>query len=98
MGKGELKKVEKEFNFYRDPECHAEIIDAGEDEIKVEFSGTVASYACCFDENFIDFQFYVLDFVGEEIEVKEIKREKSDKFIVTYSRKRQKEVKNVHSR
>ncbi len=82
-----LQKVVSEFNLYRDPECHADIIKATQDFLEVEFTGTVADYACCFDENFIDFKFYVLDLSNEELEIDEIKRKKRDKFVVKYSRK-----------
>ena len=79
-----------EFNFYRDPECRARIVKVDEENLEVEFTGTVASYACCFDENFVDLKFYFLDFANEDVDIREVLREDRDKFIVTYRRKEKK--------
>ena len=81
-----LRKVVREFNKYRNPECKARTVRNKDDELVVEFSGSVASYACCFDENFIDFKFYIEDIADEKMEIKEIKRVKSDKFVVKYAK------------
>lgn len=81
-----LRKVVREFNKYRNPECKARTVRNKDDELVVEFSGSVASYACCFDENFIDFKFYIEDIADENMEIKEIKRVKSDKFVVKYAK------------
>ena len=81
-----LRKVVREFNKYRNPECKARTVRNKDDELVVEFSGSVASYACCFDENFIDFKFYIEDIADEKMEIKEIKRVRSDKFVVKYAK------------
>ena len=81
-----LRKVVREFNKYRNPECKARTVRNKDYELVVEFSGSVASYACCFDENFIDFKFYIEDIADEKMEIKEIKRVKSDKFVVKYAK------------
>ncbi|GEM_PF-1052647 len=79
-----------EFNFYRDPECRARIVRVDEENVEVEFTGTVAGYACCFDENFVDLKFYFLDFADEDVEIEKILREDRERFMVRYRRKKKK--------
>jgi peroxiredoxin (alkyl hydroperoxide reductase subunit C) len=78
-----IKKATKEFNDLRYPECWAIIKEIGKDYLIVEFLGTKINFACCFDENFYDYQYYLKDFANWESLIKEIKKE-SNKFIVKY--------------
>jgi hypothetical protein len=78
-----IKKATKEFNDLRYPECWAIIKEIGKDYLIVEFLGTKINFACCFDENFYDYQYYLKDFANWESLIKEIKKE-SNKFIVEY--------------
>ncbi len=80
----ELRKVTKEFNYYRSPECRAQILFKREDIIKIKFSGTKAGYACCFDENFQDFRYYLRDIAKVEATIEKIKRTKNNNFIISY--------------
>lgn len=86
MDKNLLEKIKEEFNSLRQPECYAEIKEIGENYLVVEFSGTKINSACCFDENFIDYQYYLKDFGNLEFLIDEIKRE-GNKFIVKYVKK-----------
>lgn len=81
-----LEKIKEEFNSLRKPECYANIREIGDDYLIVEFYGTKVNFACCFDENFVDFQYYLKDFSNKEFLIKEIKRE-DNKFIVKYIKK-----------
>ncbi len=89
MDKNLLEKIKEEFNSLRKPECYAEIKEIGEDYLVLEFFGTKINSACCFDENFIDYQYYLKDFGNLEFLIDEIKRE-GDKFIVKYIKKEEK--------
>ncbi|MCS7150771.1 MAG: hypothetical protein NZ928_00070 [Endomicrobia bacterium] len=82
--KDKLKKVVFEFNKLRYPECKAKIISFKNGTVEVEFSGTKASFACCFDENFIDLKYYFLDYLNLNFEIKEILKVAADRFIVKY--------------
>ena len=85
FGNKTLDKVLKEFNNYRYPECEAKLLHFSQDKIIVEFSGTKASFACCFDENFVDFKYYLEDFLKEKFEISKVERTDIDKFLVEYS-------------
>lgn len=85
MNKDLLEKINEEFNSLRQPECYAEIKEIGDNYLVIEFSGTKINFACCFDENFIDYQYYLKDFGNLEFIISEIKRE-GDKFIVRYEK------------
>ncbi|MCM8819955.1 MAG: hypothetical protein NC925_04075 [Candidatus Omnitrophica bacterium] len=85
-----LKIVTRKFNFYRAPECKAKVISQNNGIVKVEFSGTKASFACCFDENFIDYQYYLKDYGGKDFSIRKIERKNPERFIIFYE-----EVKNV---
>ncbi len=89
IDKNLLEKIKEEFNSLRQPECYAEIKEIGDDYLVVEFSGTKVNLACCFDENFVDFQYYLKDFSNLEFLIDEVKRE-SDKFIIKYIKKEEK--------
>ncbi|MCS7249587.1 MAG: hypothetical protein N2323_00785 [candidate division WOR-3 bacterium] len=86
MDRNLLEKITEEFNSLRKPECYANIKEVKNDYLIIEFYGTKINFACCFDENFIDYQYYLKDFSGLEFSIKEIKRE-GDKFIVKYIKK-----------
>lgn len=84
MKSQELRKVTKEFNYYRSPECRAQTLFNEEDVIKIKFSGTKAGFACCFDENFQDFRYYLKDIAKVEATIEKIKRTKNNNFIISY--------------
>ena len=81
--KSVLRKISREFNHFRFPECRAKVIEKGEKSIRVEFTGTAASFSCCFDEHFEDFRL-VMEERGMKTDIGEIKRESPAKFIVLY--------------
>jgi len=81
--KSVLRKISREFNHFRFPECRAKVIGKGEESIRVEFTGTAASFSCCFDEHFEDFRL-MMEERGMKADIGEIKRESPDKFIVLY--------------
>ncbi|MDI6861678.1 MAG: hypothetical protein QMD25_06730 [Caldisericia bacterium] len=87
MNSNILKKLIRKFNSLRYPECKAKTIKNCEDELIVEFSGSVASYSCCFDEHFNDLSFLFED-NNIKLNIEEIKRKKDDKFIVKYKIKK----------
>jgi hypothetical protein len=84
-----LRKVTKEFNKYRYPEAKAKILVNRDDILVVEFTGTKASFACCFDENFIDYQYYLKDIAGKDFKIVNILRKTEDKFWVFYKDERE---------
>lgn len=80
-----LDKVLKEFNDFRYPECEAKLVYFDQDKIIIEFSGTKAHFACCFDENFVDFKYYLADILEKKFEISKVERTDIDKFLVEYS-------------
>jgi len=79
-----LRKVTREFNKYRYPEARAKILVNKEGYLVVEFTGTKASFACCFDENFIDYKYYLKDIADKDFKIVNILRKTEDKFWVVY--------------
>ncbi|MCM8798678.1 MAG: hypothetical protein NC821_04360 [Candidatus Omnitrophica bacterium] len=79
-----LRKVTRKFNQYRYPECKAKVVSHKERRLKVEFSGTKASFACCFDENFVDYKYYLKDLANLDFEIERIERKTPETFIVNY--------------
>ncbi|KPJ51057.1 hypothetical protein AMJ40_01165 [candidate division TA06 bacterium DG_26] len=88
MDPGTLRRVTREFNRYRAPECRARTVRNGEDRLVVEFSGTAAHFACCFDEHFVDYGYYLKDVAESDFEIEKIERMKNGWFAVTYRRAR----------
>lgn len=82
-----LKEAIVKFNEIRYPESEAKIISIKDDVVYVEFSGTKASFACCFDENFVDLKYYFLDYSNINFEITKVQRISNDRFIVEYRRK-----------
>ncbi len=80
-----LRKISKEFNHFRSPECRARIIENGEKTIKIEFSGTSASFSCCFDEHFEDYRI-MMEEAGTKTKIERVERKGIEKFIVSYMR------------
>jgi len=79
-----IKKVTREFNKYRAPESKARVVLNKDSTLKVEFTGTKASYVCCFDENFIDYSYYLKDLANKDFQIMQIKRKAPERFLVTY--------------
>ncbi|MGB9823759.1 MAG: hypothetical protein ACPLN0_03285 [Candidatus Hydrothermia bacterium] len=79
-----LQKATRQFNKFRFPEVKANVLKNQNGFLKVKFTGAVAPFACCFDENFIDYTYYIKDLSPFDLEIKTIKRKKINVFIVTY--------------
>ena len=79
-----LRKVTREFNKYRYPEARARVLLNKNDYLVVEFTGTKASFACCFDENFIDYKYYLKDIAHKDFNIIKILRKAEDRFLVLY--------------
>jgi len=79
-----LRKVTREFNKYRAPECRARTLRNKDDSLTVEFNGTQAASACCFDENFVDYNYYLEDLSGEEFIISGVEEPEEGRFIVVY--------------
>lgn len=78
-----LRKLIRKFNSFRSPECKAKTIKNSENELVIEFSGSVASYSCCFDEHFDDLRFLFED-NNIKLNIEEVKKMNNEKFIVKY--------------
>lgn len=79
-----LGNLIKKFNNVRKPECFAKTIKNDEKFLLIEFSGSTASFSCCFDEYFNDFTYLFKDEIGLNLEIKDIKRRNLNKFLVKY--------------
>ncbi len=79
-----LRKLIKKFNELRNPECKAKTIKNKEDELVFEFTGSIASFSCCFDEHFEDLRYFFEDNGGIKLILYDIKRKNEEKFIVKY--------------
>lgn len=79
-----IGRVVREFNRMHAPECLAKVRRKKGNFLEVEFSGTKAGFACCFDENFIDFAYYVKDMMGWDLKIKKLERLPHDRFLVEY--------------
>jgi hypothetical protein len=79
----DLKRVTKEFNRYRFPECKAQTLENNSKFLKIRFVGTKANFACCFDENFYDFQYYLKDVANLDAKIQDVIRDGAS-FIVYY--------------
>lgn len=78
-----IRILTMEFNKYRFPECEAKIIKIDEEYIKVEFTGTTASFSCCFDEHFEDYR-EMLEEREIKTKIENVKRKEIGKFVVTF--------------
>lgn len=89
-----LSNIVKKFNKTRKPECIVKTIENNDKFLKVKFTGTTASYSCCFDEHFNDFRFLLNDESNIEIRIEDIKRRNLYDFLVIYKilKKTKKEV------
>jgi len=88
LGSKLLRKVTQEFNKYRYPQAKVKILVNRDDILVVEFTGTKASFACCFDENFIDYKYYLKDIAGKDFKIVNILRKAEDKFWMVYKDER----------
>lgn len=88
MNSNILKKLIRKFNSMRFPECKAKTIKNNENELIIEFSGSVASYSCCFDEHFEDLKYLFEDNGNIKLYIDEINRKNEEKFIVKYKYKK----------
>lgn len=84
MNKYLLINLVKKFNQNKKPECVVKTIKNKSNSLLMEFSGTVASHSCCFDEYFNDLSFLFEDESGIKLDIKDIKRRSLDKFLVDY--------------
>ncbi len=82
-----LRKVSREFNKWRSPECKVKVLKNRGNNLTVEFTGTRAGFACCFDENFVDYVYYLEDIGKKKFEVSQIKRKDKERFVVNYKLK-----------
>ncbi len=89
-----LRKITRRFNRYRSPECRAEVVRNEDREVEVKFTGSTASFACCFDENFVDYCYLIRDLAGEDFVIKEIKRRGPEEFRVVYIKKEDRNEEN----
>lgn len=85
MQPSKLRKISREFNKYRYPECKVRIIKNSNEKLVAEFSGT-ACFSCCFDEHFEDYGLMLKE-EGETYRIEGMEK-KEGKFIVTYSKVR----------
>lgn len=85
-----LRKVTRRFNRYRAPECRARVLRNEKDSLKVEFRGTKATSGCYFDENFVDYNYYLKDLADEGFLLAEIRRPEEGRFIVVYKKAKSK--------
>jgi hypothetical protein len=76
--------ITRKFNSKRSPECRARLLKRTEEGIIVEFTGTKASFACCFDENFIDYAYMCQDNGLGKYKIEKISRPETYRFIVHY--------------
>ncbi len=83
-----LNKVIYEFNLYGYPECEAKLLFVNDNKIAVDFSGTKAHFACCFDENFVDFKYYLNDFLKYKFEISKVEQVDINRFLVEYTLKK----------
>jgi len=78
-----LKKVSRDFNHFRSPECRANVIENNGEILKVKFTGTASTFSCCFDEHFEDYRL-ILEENGIKTEIEKVERKSMEKFIVLY--------------
>jgi len=69
MNQRVLRSVTREFNKYRSPECKAKVLFNGNEILGVVFSGTKLYLSCYFDENFIDYRYYLKDISGKDFAI-----------------------------
>ena len=86
MDPKKLRKASREFNRYRAPECKVKTIKNTKDRLVVKFEGTGASFYCCYDENFIDYLYYLKDHTGESMKIKDVRQPTPNSFIVIYEK------------
>ncbi len=79
-----LKSITRKFNLYRAPECRARTVKNSQNELIVKFEGTGADFYCCYDENFIDYLYYLKDNTGENFRISDVKEANVGVFIVKY--------------
>ncbi|MEM2934956.1 MAG: hypothetical protein QXF32_01140 [Candidatus Thermoplasmatota archaeon] len=83
MKSSKLRKITKEFNRYRAPECIARTLKNEKNKLLILFSGTF-SFSCCFDEHFEDYRRMLKD-ANENYKIKKVIKEKNS-FIVLYEK------------
>ncbi len=79
-----LRKATREFNRYRAPECRVKTVKNSDDELVVKFEGTGANFYCCYDENFVDFLYYLKDHSGRAYRIQDVKETRPGVFVVVY--------------
>lgn len=87
-----LKRLTDEFNFYRSPECVARVLSNKAKELVIEFRGTKADFACCFDENFVDYKYYLKDFGESNWELASVQQNGRARYVVTYKKRRSEQM------
>ncbi len=80
-----LRKTTREFNRYRAPECRVKTVKNTENELIVRFEGTGANFFCCYDENFVDFLYYLKDHGGKSFKIHDVREKKPGVFLVVYT-------------
>ncbi|MEM2509075.1 MAG: hypothetical protein QW673_02635 [Candidatus Thermoplasmatota archaeon] len=83
MKSSKLRKITREFNRYRAPECIAKTLKNEEDKLLILFSGTF-SFSCCFDEHFEDYRRMLKD-ANENYKIEKVIKERNS-FIVLYQK------------
>ncbi len=79
-----LKSITRKFNHYRAPECRVRTVKNSENELIVKFEGTGANFYCCYDENFIDYLYYLKDYSGKNFRISCVEEVNPGIFIVKY--------------
>ncbi|MGC8977634.1 MAG: hypothetical protein ACP5OB_08485 [Candidatus Ratteibacteria bacterium] len=77
-----IQLVTRRFNRKKAPECVARVIEKDKNYIIVEFTGTKSYFACCFDENFVDYAYLCQDMGVGKYKIKKILRPTPFRFIV----------------
>jgi len=72
----------KSHNEYKADIAEAELVESGEEELKVKFEGNF-SLSCCMDEYFIDLV-YQLEDEGIEVEFKDFQQVGEKSFVAEY--------------
>ncbi|MBC7081046.1 MAG: hypothetical protein H5T44_02195 [Thermoplasmatales archaeon] len=83
MNSNKLRKITREFNKHRAPECFARTLRNGRNNLVIVFSGT-SSFSCCFDEHFEDYR-QLLKEENENYEIEKVIRI-GNAFVVTYKK------------
>lgn len=74
-----LQNISRMFNRYRVPECRVRA-RLSNNTVVAEFTGTAASFSCCFDEHFEDYR----QMLGESATLVRMERKGKERFLLIY--------------